>query len=1435
MKYMSLRKYYWHIIGILVIILSAGYIFLVHTVMPKYIRQMLPVIEAMAPDYINGTVSIGDLTWDGGLSAEIIDVTVKDNAGGKIAVLPRTVVSVRPWLAIGNAARALSKLELVRPQVYLTMNDKERWNMQDLLKPSDSDETPFYGLLEVTDGTLEITMPEGQWDFGVNGKVNGGANPKFAVDVTVKSGLDELAASGLVTAKGEGQIEVKTDKLDLAPYAALAEHYGGIKKLTGGISDVVLLYVNENGKMTYSGKATFDSLKGSVMSGDTEHKLCLEGQVKSDANIVRTDSLVLTADGQQLKLAAMADLRDTDAPSGEGIITSDKLAYGGYTVTNLRLPVKGDKKTVQITDMSGEYGGGKVLINAAYALEEKKLTADVELAGITQPLTGANELNVNGRFAVVADTNEDNIEIHAGADTFALELGTLRIEQMDFDGSYSDKGLKVDHLSIFAGANGSFAAKGTIGSDGALALEGRMSDFPIYPVLALAGQDGTGYCSTGFKVGGSLSAPEFGGMLQFTKVEVMNQKVKEAHGIVNMKDNVLSFRNFHANMHQGEHLLNGSIDLRGSEPVFDLVLETTNVRIEPLAGLAAPGVSITGNLDNIVDVQGSLSHPYVYGEIHASDGSAVGQLFSAIDGRYKYEDGKVSLEDFIVRAFYATLSLNGTMSAKQELDFAMEATDVDLAHLPIEDETVELGGQINALGRLNGTLASPYFNGEINASAITINGEKLTDLKGTVKADGQDNNTFDLAFKQPYKDDAFNYGRYVANLNLNIPAKYLHGKVEMFGGDIGGLLRMGRMDYDIKGQLQGSLEFSPEGKGSGIVVKVTSDDVKIHDLKYEHLDFAGSLRNKVWKFDDVKLQEFKGVMDKGIIGIGGYVDLAKEEFRLGVGSAKANPAIITAVMKDPPEIKGETDMLIKVSGTYDNPAGGGYVKIYNGSIAGVELDSLSVDLTLADDNIKLQQLSGIKDAYSVQASGDIPLDVFRSKEQRRNPQAQMNINVDLDQARLGILPAMTNMVEWGEGDTHGKIRIAGTLEEPLLYGDVKIAGGRVKVKYLDTILENICLDVNFEGNQVLLNDLSTGLGKGKLSAQGSYALNTGVDTAYSLKVKADNVELVSPILHGLINSDIEIVPERYREFPKPGSEPPKGPPPVKYRPKIMGKVRLDDIRVNMPTIPAMGEGESNYGMDLAIELGPKIHLLNSYFYDIWLGGGIAIRGSTAFPIVEGSIKALKGTISYLRTDFKLSKANLVWVEPGSFLPNVSLESRARFSRYYIFMNINGPVMAMDLQLTSDPPLEKNTIIRMLTLQRDSAGSNEVTSEDVDNLMNAGLQMTVLGDVEMWVKQTLGLDQFRLYTGKVHSGVGIESSKDRNQQLTDDEKEQYNVLVSKYLNDRFMLGYTTSFNAVDKSIFGQYDINRRVSINYSRTYDLSNDTENWYGLEYRVGF
>ena len=1392
------------IIAIIVALVTAYYSF-VTNIAPNYIKQFIPVAETLAQDYIHGTVQIGDVKWHGGLSVQVDNVVVKDNVQNKVAVLPRTVLHLRPWLALGGVEKALAGIELSKPEVFLTMDTKQQWNLQHFLKPSDSTETPFYGLLEVKDGLLHVAMPGCKWSLPVHGEVNGGANPQFGINVTVNAEGDELNLQGLVTKDGIGTLSLKTASVNLEKYAVAAKYLENVQDSAGLVQDLHLRWNNDGKRVQIDGDGKLNSVRGKMAMNGKWYNFQVDGAISAVDNVIELKPLSLDVNGQKLDVegkADLANLRNLEEITAKGKIT---------------------------------YGEGTIVFSGVYDENIKAFLADASIKNIKMliPNMPEDSVNINGDIALLADIKDDHVKLQAAADAFDLSWRNLKVHNLGFDGSFNDGNLNIEHFSILAGENGSLAVKGSVGADASLNLTGHMAEFPIDPLLSFAGQEGTGLCSTGFVVGGNLTSPEFDGNIQLRKVDVMKQNLVEANGHIGMKDNVLAVTNFVADMKQGQHILNGTVNLQAAEPVVDISLKTIGVRAEPIMELVAPEVKLTGNVDNFVSVKGSVSNPAIMGQVHLYDGSAQGFLLDKVQGKYDYYDGQIDLRDVLIKALSAEIMLSGTMSKEQNLDFTMEANNVNLERLPIMASDLDLQGYINLNGHLSGNLEYPYFAGEVDSEEIFVNGERLSELSGNLESNGRNKNKLDIRFKQSYANDDNNYGLFTADLNLNIDEKYMQGKVQTLWGNLGGILRMAKLEYNVDGTAQGELVFAPNGKGSGVNIAIDADDVKIHDLNYHHMQLNGKFLKGILYIDDVMLQEQEKVRDKGVIYAGGTIDLREKRYDLSLNAFSANPAIVTVAMTDPPPITGEMDLEMYLKGTFSDPTGKARLFIANGSVSGVTMDKLTATLSIDDDMLKLEELTATKDVYGIKASGDIPLDLLREKVRRRNLKAQMDIDFDFSKARLAMLPALSKMIELGEGDIHGNLTLAGTLEDPMVFGKLEIPEGRVKIADVDTIIDKIHADIEFKGRNVVLNDLSAVLGKGKVVAHGSYALLEDTAEPYSLKVTADNAELASEIFSGIINSNIEIIPQEYRDMSRKQGNLPA---PLAYRPLIKGAVKLDNVLINMPTIPEMSDEEGgNYGMDLRIELGDKVHLFNKYLYDIWLSGDMHINGSTVFPIIEGRINADKGSITYLRTPFKLMNTSINWLTPGSFLPNVNLESEARFSRYDINMRVTGPLEEMDLQLSSTPPLKRDTIVRMLTLQRDTAGSDDVTSEDMQNLMTAGLQMTVLGDVEMLVKQTLGLDQFRIYTGKVRSGIGFESAKDRKQELTPDERSQYNLLLSKYLGSRFMAGYTTSFDGIDRSIFGQYDINRRLNVTYSRSYDLSDKAEDWFGLEYKVGF
>ncbi len=1420
-----MNKLFRWLLGVLAII-GVVYYSIIKFVVPAYLAQVPLLVSSLAKDYITGTVDIARVDWNGALEVTVFDVRLKDKQEQAIAELPEVKLHIAPWYALFNTNKALDKIVLERPTIHLALSEKEVWNVKDFIKPSESDETPFYGLLEIIQGTVLTETPYGNWQFGLEGSVDGGGNPKFAVDARLDYAKDSVRLQGLVDMQAVGSLIIKSDHFTLSDFAAFAHKFAQVKDFKGSVGDVNLLWKNDGKDVAMSGSVGLEQLTGIVEYGQWVVPVGIDGKVKFNGKEIQASKMLLTVDGQTARFDGKIDLKDTNNIQGEGLLAAELLRFDGQEFKKVALPFRIFDNIVQVNTAKAEFGDGRAEVLAEYNLRDGNIVAALDLENIqAAPLADRPDdiIAADGSLALKGIIKEEIFNLNLAADTVRLRWRDLLLRKVDFDVDVDRNGCKIKNLSAFTDT-GAFVAQGTITATSEVNLHGSMTDFPIASVLEALGEQGSGLLAAEFDISGTSDAIDFKGVTQLKQVDIAGLQIDEAHGGMQIRNSVLTLHDYKVLMAQGESVLNGSVDLRDSEPTLDLEIDTAGVRAEPFVKAFVPELQLTGNVNCKMLVQGTVAAPDVSGQILLTDGSAEGYLVDKIQMDYSYRDSDLLIKDCDVLALSTQAKLSGRMDAEQNLDFKLDIKDIDLAALPISAATVALEGYADAFGTLKGTLTRPFFHGDVSSKAIFVNGEELNDIQCKLDSDGGIKNHLLGSFKQVAQ------GLLSAELDYDHEQKFLQGNVVVSSGNVQSILKMAKANYPVDGLAQGEVAINPNGPQSGIFIDVRVDNITVNTLKYEEMKFKGHLQNKIWYFDDVKLLEVKSVTDKGMLAIGGQVNLEDGKMQIDAGAVDANPALVTALMSDPVAVTGDLNLFVQLQGTLKDPQGNGSVEVKNGSVAGIGFDDFTAMLSLANDNLKIEQAMLSKDIYSASTYGDVPLDLFRSGEQRRDKNAQMNVQLSLDNTRLGILQMISPMVEWGVGETQGQVKLAGTLEAPLIYGAVQITDGSLKFKHVQTIIENINTDVEFEGNKVLLSDISAKLGKGEFKGNGTYALRSNAGEAYKLELLADNVEIASDIFTGRINGNLNVTPQRYVMRSAPGNALSAGQGPrFAYRPLLQGAIKFDDVLVNMPTIPEFGEGENNIGLDVQVSLGPKVHLYNKYLYDLWLAGGFHVQGSTLYTNIGGTISANRGSVSYLRTKFKVGGASVAWPIPGSILPTVNLEAAAKFQRYDINMHISGPLEEMELQLNSSPPLTKDQIIRMLTLQRETSGADGDDSDDLHNLMTVGLEMAVFGDVEQLFKEALGLDEFRVYSGKLRSGFEMDTKRTRD--FTQDERNQYNVLFSKYLTDNFVVGYTTSMDNEHHSVFGQYEISKHLNINYS----LNEKNESWQGLEYRVTF
>ncbi|MER2139740.1 MAG: hypothetical protein ABS965_06420, partial [Succiniclasticum sp.] len=305
-------------------------------VLPDLMEKAGPYAEKLAADHVNGAVQIGSVTWPGGNKILVQDIVVRDQKQQTVATVPTARVTISPFKGLAGLEKAISEIDLEKPTVYIKQDKDEKWNYENLLKPSQSETTPFYGIIDVRQGTAVVQLPEGTWQYQVEGFVDGSYNPAFDLNFKVNApGMETATMLGSIDNKGVGKIVMKSDRVDLAPYRALALRYGQVKDAAGQVTDIDGAWSNDGKDTVLKGKCSLQDVRGKYQWNEQDLAFRITGDVSSADHVITVDNLQVSLNEQAAVLSGVLDIHDLDNPEGHLSLQSDKVTYEGETFTNI--------------------------------------------------------------------------------------------------------------------------------------------------------------------------------------------------------------------------------------------------------------------------------------------------------------------------------------------------------------------------------------------------------------------------------------------------------------------------------------------------------------------------------------------------------------------------------------------------------------------------------------------------------------------------------------------------------------------------------------------------------------------------------------------------------------------------------------------------------------------------------------------------------------------------------------------------------------------------------------------------------------------------------------------------------------------------------------------------------------------------------------------
>ncbi|MDO4204614.1 MAG: translocation/assembly module TamB domain-containing protein [Selenomonadaceae bacterium] len=1361
-----------------------------------FIVGMADYIGREAGSALKTNVTIGRVEVASFRSVTIKDIVVFDKNDEKMAEAEAADVRFSLFALLREPVAGISEVEISRLRGNISQRKDGSWNYEDLISEEKS-ENKFAGKIILKEGSAALSLNDGRQAVieQIKGKLDFGGNPKLKPEFTAVIRGASVALSGEVdtkTGKGSLTAEVENavakDFLDLLPAGKMpkevvikdgvAEKAQVSMELTGdepqfGVKAQVknaafLAYGAEaagvGGSIEYDGPR--EKLRADIGGSVDGEPVKLKGEVCFRDGIITVSGLDAELLEGKLKMAGELGL-DTESYMG-------RLSAEGIDLSRLfAVPM--------LAEQAGELGLGG------------RLTCDVGFDGRGFDSSAVGRLTIYGNTELLSPSYGDIVGER-------LSVSFLR----------KPSELRLDYLSLLLGEN---YGRGELGIEGSVFTpsDERRYDLTLRAThfdLGLINQFKenlfmSGYTDITASVRGSESNPQVEADISGVRGKLLGVPFDSFSGLLSGRMSDLQLNGFSLQRDGKERwIAQGSIGLVG-EKKLNFRVDTMNERIENLVPVLSPDgpLPVTGEFDNVITVAGTLDKPEVTGYLHLYRGSYNGYLLNGIDGDYTFRGDTVTLYDVHAFSPLVDMDLNGTVNLRKELDIKAAVHDIDMARfdhmLPYP-----VRGHGRFAGAVTGTVDKPVFDGELVAEKLNLNGAIVEKFWGNVRlADGVIN-LRPCGFTQ-------NGGDYEADFTLNTRTRKIDGNLNVKNADLAGLLAMadaktervnGCLDGNIR--LGGSLD-NPAVSINGTLLK---GDIKGQPLSDMYLE--ANLLNRV-----VTLKRFSGVQSGGTFYGAGTIDLdGAIDIKLTANGIDAG--IIPHLVDSTVTMRGVIDINATVGGTLAAPTARMTVNVAGGGMGASSFDSMSAEAFYADGVIQVIQAVAEKQergkTYRILGEGRVPLEALGMRAPGDGEAKQMDLRLTLKDADLSLLPILSKEIDWAMGPADGAIHLSGTIEAPLFYGRIAVKDGALKPKLLFTPFTDINGEIIFNGDSMKLQDLSAKLGKGKMSLAGALRIEGRKPVDYDLTFNADKLEVECPFYKGPFSASVIISPDMFmgREMPL-----------------VSGWLDFRDVQLGVPPLSDEETELPDMMMDVDIKVGPRVRLYSSQLFDMNLEGKIHLGGTTRYPVNNGKIDVKKGKFYYLQNRFSIYEGEVRFNQQGEYTPFVDLFAYTRIGRTKVFLSAKGSLGAVDFRLTSSPEMSQTEIMQLLTFRREK-GEKGDNKELAYSILDMGLHMSFLGQLEDSLREMLFLDEFTISSRDYSMGQEKQRSEDEKQ------KNEYNIQIGKYISSKVMLKYTAGVGNNISRVGVRYDFDDRLSMALEQ--DI-NKKDTRVGMELRLKF
>ncbi len=651
---------------------------------------------------------------------------------------------------------------------------------------------------------------------------------------------------------------------------------------------------------------------------------------------------------------------------------------------------------------------------------------------------------------------------------------------------------------------------------------------------------------------------------------------------------------------------------------------------------------------------------------------------------------------------------------------------------------------------------------------------------------------FDLNFINSFLPDSLNFGG-ILSANLDISGELPQPELE-------GFLELNNARFI---------------SGDFIHVDTTRISTKFDGHRLEFQNISGTLNTLNFSFQgegelvekDSYRASLKGkITDLAQIELSGILNNEREQSAI-LKINRLNLNSINTVYPLDFSLGGYADVLFSYTDSSDSPAIDFSMISDRLGVDRAVLDSLRIRAQVRDQYLRLSE-SGFKINNGwVKFGGDLPITLQSDSSAAKLRDIDFfahaeNMNINWVKP---FLPALETI----QGLANCKIFITGSTKEPVVDGYFFLQDGKLKMKNLKTPVQSLNVALQAENNEIVLDDLSGGLGKGTFKLKGQTQIVANAPTESSLNLILDKPEINYPNVFQLAISEGKLTLTQNEENLKLKGEIKLGE--AKYVQDF--KPRIREILTQIPNHPQQESTRllENIQLDINIQGQENIWVENN-IAKIKLTSNVNIFGTAAKPNLSGRVAINKGYVLYLDRKFTITEGLIDFTDPLRINPYINLTATCTVTDYQsiqetsyeITLKLSGLLEKPDFVLTSNPPLDKADIVAVLTVGR--TRETIFSGSDTDNTTTFQ-ELLVDRFKELTSRKIAGMTEQRIGRALALESISIDGNL-----FQVDKNWGPRVTATKQLSDRINITYSTVVgHANEQQIKLGYELFKYLSI------------------------